>query len=99
MSSVAPQNSPATGSPASAPAAVSGRRLAAFVSKFTVLRGAVRELWITFAVKLVGIVAYKLMNTTLALWLTYDLGYGDAKAGYIVGAWSTLMTLCAAILR
>jgi len=64
-----------------------------WVSRFTVLSGAVRELWITFAVKLIGILAYSVANSTLVLWLSYDLGYDDVHAGYLVFGWSALMTL------
>jgi MFS family permease len=63
-----------------------------FLSKFTVLAGAVRELWITFAVKLLGILAYSIANSTLVLWISYDLGYGDVGAGNLVFGWSALMT-------
>lgn len=55
--------------------------------------GAVRELWVTFAVKLLGILAYSVMNSTLVLWLSADLGYNDAQAGMLVFGWSALMTL------
>lgn len=64
-----------------------------FIGKFTVLKGAVRELWITFAVKLLGILAYSVANSTLVLWLSYDLGYDDIQAGWLVFGWSALMTL------
>ena len=64
-----------------------------FLSRFTVLHGAVRELWITFAVKVITILAYSVMNSTLVLWLSYDLGFNDANAGYIVFGWSAAMTL------
>ena len=64
-----------------------------FLSKFTVLAGAVRELWITFAVKLLGILAYSIANSTLVLWISYDLGFGDVQAGGLVFGWSALMTL------
>lgn len=67
--------------------------LAGFLGKFFVLRGAMRELWITFGVKLGGILAYSVMNSSLVLWLSYDLGYSDAQAGYLVAAWSTLLTV------
>lgn len=66
---------------------------AGWVSRFTVLCGAVRELWVTFAVKLIGILAYSIANSTLVLWLSYDLGYDDVHAGYLVFGWSALMTL------
>jgi len=64
-----------------------------FLGRFTVLRGAVRELWITFAVKVIGILAYSVMNSTLVLWLSYDLGFNDTNAGYIVFGWSAALTL------
>src|SRR5258708_6712841 len=64
-----------------------------FLGRFTVLRGAVRELWITFAAKLIVILAYSVMNSTLVLWLSYDLGFDDTHAGYIVFCWSAAMTL------
>lgn len=64
-----------------------------FLTQFTVLFGAVRELWIIFGVKLIGILAYSVLNSSLVLWLSADLGYDDRHAGYIVAAWSTVMTL------
>jgi MFS family permease len=63
-----------------------------FLSKFTVLKGAARELWITFVVKLLVIAAYALSNSTLVLWLSSDLGYSDQRALGLVAAWSLLMT-------
>lgn len=67
--------------------------LSTFLQHFTVLKGAVRELWIVFGVKFIGFAAYGVMNSTLVLWLSSDLGYSDAKAGYLVAMWSTVMTL------
>lgn len=67
-------------------------RSAGFLAQFTVLGGAVRELWVTFGIKLLGIVAYSTINKTLVLWLSYDLGYSDTQAGLIVFGWSALMT-------
>ncbi len=64
-----------------------------FLSKFLVLRGAVRELWLVFGVKILAILAYGLVNSTLVLWLSSDLGLSDIKAGFVVAAWSTVMTL------
>jgi MFS family permease len=63
-----------------------------FLAKFTVLKGAARELWITFAVKLLVIAAYALTNSTLVLWLSSDLGYSDQNALRLVAAWSLVMT-------
>jgi len=64
-----------------------------FVDRFLVLRGAMRELWITFAVKLLAIAAYQVMNYTLVLWLSSNLGYSDEKALGLVATWSILMTV------
>jgi MFS family permease len=63
-----------------------------FIGRFLVLRGAVRELWLVFGAKLLAILAYAIMNSTLVLWLSSDLGYGDARAGDVVAVWSTVMT-------
>jgi MFS family permease len=65
---------------------------ARFLGKFTVLKGAARELWITFVVKLLVIAAYALSNSTLVLWLSSDMGYSDQNALGLVAAWSLLMT-------
>jgi len=64
-----------------------------FLAKFTVLKDASRELWITFGVKFLGVMAYKVTVLTLALWLMADFGYGDADAGSLVAAWSISMTV------
>ena len=64
-----------------------------FLGKFLVLKGAVRELWLIFGVKILAILAYGLVNSTLVLWLSSDLGLSDVKAGFVVATWSTVMTL------
>ena len=64
-----------------------------FLGKFMVLKGAVRELWIVFGCKILAIVAYGLVNSTLVLWLSSDLGYSDVRAGFVIASWSTAMTL------
>src|SRR3989339_539284 len=64
-----------------------------FFGKFLVLKGAVRELWIIFGCKIIAIVAYGLVNSTLVLWLSSDLGYSDVRAGFVIATWSTFMTL------
>jgi MFS family permease len=69
-----------------------------FLVRFTVLKGAARELWIVFAAKVLAILAYAVMNSTLVLWLSSDLGYNDADAGYLIAIWSTLMTLCTVLV-
>ena len=63
-----------------------------FLSKFAVMFGAARELWITFLAKLLVIAAYALSNSTLVLWLSSDFGYSDQKALAMVAFWSLLMT-------
>ena len=67
---------------------------ASFLARFTVLKGAVRELWIVFACKALAFAAYGLVNSTLVLWLSSDLGLSDVKAGVVVASWSTVMTFC-----
>jgi MFS family permease len=64
-----------------------------FLGRFMVMKGALRELWIIFGTKILSIVAYGLVNSTLVLWLSKDLGYGDVPAGFMVAVWSALMTL------
>jgi MFS family permease len=64
-----------------------------FLGKFTVLKGAARELWLVFAVKLLVIAAYAVTNSTLVLWLTSDLGYSDKQALGLVAVWSGMMTV------
>lgn len=64
-----------------------------FIGKFLVLKGAMRELWVIFTTKILTILAYSLVNSTLVLWLSKDLGYGDIGAGTAVAAWSTAMTI------
>ena len=64
-----------------------------FLSKFTVLRGAQRELWITFAAKFFNFAAYAVTNFTLKLWLSTEFGYSDRQALGLVAAWSLTMTV------
>jgi MFS family permease len=64
-----------------------------FLGKFTVLFGAVRELWIVFALTILSNLAYRLVNFTLSLWLTSDLGFSDEKTGLAVMIWSAGLTL------
>ena len=66
---------------------------ASFLSKFTVLFGAVRELWIVFALTILSNLAYRLVNFTLSLWLTSDMGFSDERTGLVVMIWSAGLTL------
>jgi hypothetical protein len=54
--------------------AVNSQAPGGFLGRFTVLKGAARELWLVFAIKLLGIAAYAVTNSTLVLWLSSDLG-------------------------
>jgi MFS family permease len=68
--------------------------LSGFLAKFTVLKGAQRELWLTFLIKLLIISAYSITNKTLILWLSSDLGFNDQSAGALVGwVWAPAMTV------
>jgi MFS family permease len=58
------------------------------------LKGAQRELWLTFAIKLLIISAYSITNKTLILWLSSDLGFNDQHASELVGwVWAPAMTV------
>src|ERR1700682_969822 len=76
----------------SVPPAVTG--LGGFIAKFTVLKGARRELWLTFLIKFLIYTAYSVTNKTMVLWLSKDLGFNDQAAGAIVGwVWAPAMTV------
>lgn len=65
-----------------------------FIAKFSVLRGARRELWLTFLIKFLIYTAYSVTNKTMVLWLSKDLGFSDQSAGAIVGwVWAPAMTI------
>lgn len=73
---------------------VGPKGLGGFISKFTVLKGAQRELWLTFAIKLLIILAYSVTNKTLIFWLSSDLGFNDQHASQLVGwVWAPAMTV------
>ena len=68
--------------------------LRGFLAKFTVLRGAQRELWLTFLIKFLIYTAYSVTNKTMVLWLSNDLGFSDQAAGALVGwVWAPAMTI------
>src|ERR1700722_8267368 len=67
--------------------------LGGFFGKFTVMRGAMRELWLTFLIKILVIAAYGVTNLTLVLWFTSGLGFSDEKALGLVAAWSLMMSI------
>src|SRR5215216_7747438 len=68
--------------------------LRGFIAKFTVLKGAQRELWLTFLIKFLIYTAYSVTNKTMVLWLSKDLGCSDQAAGALVGwVWAPAMTI------
>lgn len=68
-----------------------------FIGKFTVLNGASRELWLTFAIKFLNFAAYTVTNLTLKRWLSTEFGYSDQQALGIVALWSISLT-CVTLL-
>src|ERR1700757_511979 len=65
-----------------------------FIGKFTVLKNARRELWLTFLIKLLIYTAYSITNKTMVYWLSTDLGFSDQAAGALVGwVWGPAMTV------
>src|SRR6266496_429496 len=74
--------------------AVEATGLRGFLAKFTVLKGAQRELWLTFLIKFLIYTAYSVTNKTMVLWLSKDLGFSDQAAGALVGwVWAPAMTI------
>jgi len=69
-----------------------------FLGKFTVLKGAARELWIAFFVKCLNFAAYAVTNSTLVLWLSSEFGFSDPKALGMVAAWSLTMAVCTVLV-
>ncbi|MFT3990866.1 MAG: MFS transporter [Luteolibacter sp.] len=61
------------------------------------LRGAPREMGITFGLKFLSVTAYKILNFTLVMWLLKDLGYAETGASSLIVGWSLFMT-CATIV-
>jgi MFS family permease len=74
--------------------AVVATGLRGFLAKFTVLKGAQRDLWLTFLIKFLIYTAYSVTNKTLVLWFSKDLGFNDQAAGALVGwVWAPAMTV------
>src|SRR5258707_8754485 len=75
-----------------APVVLTGPR--GFIAKFTVLKGAQRELWLTFLIKFFIYTAYSVTNKTMVLWLSKDLGFSDQAEGDLGGwVWAPAMTV------
>ncbi len=85
---------PISGTPEQDVGAASASGLAGFIAKFTVLRGARSDLWLTFFIKFLIYTAYSITNKTMVLWLSKDLGFDDQAAGALVGwVWAPAMTV------
>ncbi len=67
------------------------KQLTGFFGSFTVLQGAARELWLTFAIKFLIVAAYKITTLTIVRWLSSDLGMSDQRALAMVLAWAMTM--------
>jgi MFS family permease len=68
--------------------------LAGLAGKFLILKGAQRELWLTFLIKFFIYTAYSVTNKTMVLWLSKDLGFSDQASGALVGwVWAPAMTV------
>ena len=77
----------------SPPVTDSGAAPEGLFAKFTVLRTAPRELWITYFGKVMETIAYALFNMGLMLHLINDLQFSDTGAGTFVGIWATAFSL------
>jgi len=69
-----------------------------FLGRFTVLKGAARELWLVFVVKFLVIAAYAVTNSTIVLWLSSDFGFSDKQALGTVAGWSLAMTAASVLV-
>jgi len=67
-------------------------KAATFFASFAVLRGAARELWLTFLIKFLIAAAFEITFVTFPLWLSSDLGMNDQTALAVAGAWGVTMT-------
>ncbi len=67
-------------------------------ARYTLLAAAAPRLWLVFLLKLVAILAYGIMNSTVVLWMSEDLGYSDTRAGFLIAAWSSLLTLATVLV-
>src|SRR3954467_15991904 len=64
-----------------------------FLSRFTVLLQAPRELWLALIIKFLMFAAYGLTNSTLKLGRSSDFGCSDIEALRWVGGWSLVLTI------
>lgn len=66
---------------------------AGFLGKFTVLKGAARELWLTFLLKFLICAAYYITYLSLSRWLLVDHHWRDVSVTPMVTAWAVTMTI------
>ena len=52
-----------------------------------------RGLWITFALKMVIVTSYKLLNVVLVSWAMKDLGLGGSQAQWVYVVWGLFITV------
>ncbi|HLP76010.1 MAG TPA: MFS transporter [Candidatus Paceibacterota bacterium] len=58
------------------------------------MRTAPREIWVVYAAYVLENIAYGLgASTVVSLWLSWDFGFSDVRAGNIVTAYSIVLTL------
>lgn len=57
------------------------------------LKGAPREMGLTFCLKFFSVTAYKVLNVTLVFWLAGDFGYSKEAALGLIVAWSIVMSV------
>jgi MFS family permease len=80
--------------PEDALAPVGPKGFLGFLAKFTVLKGARRELWLTFLIKFLIFTAFAITNKTMVLWFSKELGFSDQIAvGLVGGVWAPAMTV------
>ncbi len=64
-----------------------------FLQKFTVLKGAPRELWIVYFLKFLESYAYFSMAYILVLYLSREFGFSDIEAGWAYGLFGMLISV------
>lgn len=57
------------------------------------LQNCPREMGLTFVMKFLSVTGYKVLNTTLVLWLTMDLGFDKTNALWMISIWSVFMSV------
>ncbi len=70
-----------------------------FLRRFAALRTAPRELWIILAAYVLENIAYGLgASSVLSLWMSSDLGFSDQKAGDMIVAYSSVVTIATVLV-